>query len=142
MAGLAIGAYQTSGSVGSYQTAAATDVVVTPGTGTLTTTLFAPTVVATANVTVTPATAALVTALFAPTVVATANVNVTPATAALVTALFAPSVATSSLGIITSGSWSSVVTFAAGDEFIVTLSGPAANAPTLRANLTFRRPST
>ena len=123
-------------------TVTANPVVVTPGTGSLTTSLFAPTVAATANVSVTPTTGSLTTTLFAPTVAATANVNVTPATAALVTATFAPSVATSSLGIITSGSWSSVVTFAAGDEFIVTLSGPAANAPTFRANLTFRTPST
>jgi hypothetical protein len=215
--------------------AAATDVDVTPGTGSLTTTLFAPTVVATANVTVTPATAALVTALFAPAVVATANVNVTPATVALattlyaptassgsvsvtpstatlVTALFAPSVVTgpnvvprnaalsttryaptattgkwlypasvalpttgyvptvsattnivmvrpisgslataafaptvvtnTPQAIITSGTWSSEVTFARGDEYIVTLEGPAANAPAFRVGLTFRSPST
>ena len=70
--------------------AAATDVDVTPGTGSLTTTLFAPTVVATDHISVTPATASLVTTLFAPTAAATANVSVTPATAALATTLFAP----------------------------------------------------
>ena len=217
------------------ETVAATPVVVTPGTGSLTTTLFAPTVVATANVSVTPATAALVTALLAPAVVATANVTVTPATVALattlyaptassgsvsvtpstatlVTALFAPSVVTgpnvvprnaalstwrrdpivttgkwlypasvalpttgyvptvsattnivmvrpisgslataafaptvvtnTPQAIITSGTWSSEVTFARGDEYIVTLEGPAANAPAVRVGLTFRSPST
>ena len=70
--------------------AAATDVDVTPGTGSLTTTLFAPTVVATDHISVTPATASLVTTLFAPTAAATAHVSVTPATVALATALFAP----------------------------------------------------
>lgn len=218
--------------------AAETDVDVTPGTASLVTALFAPTVVATANINVAPATVALVTTLFAPAVVATANINVTPATAALVTALFAPTVvatadidvtpATASLAttlyaptvsvttgavtvtpstvvlrikrtapvvatgkwlypasvalpttgyaptasattnivmvrpvsgslvttgfaptvvtntpqaIITSGTWSSEVTFARGDEYIVTLEGPAANAPAFRVGLTFRSTS-
>ena len=218
---------------------ATADIDVTPATVALVTALFAPTVVATANINVTPATAALATALFAPAVVATADIDVTPATAALATALFAPTVsvttgavtvtpATASLAttlyaptvsvttgavtvtpstfvlriqrtapvvatgkwvypasvalpttgyaptasvttnivmvrpvsgslvttgyaptvvtntpqaIITSGTWSSEVTFARGDEYIVTLEGPAANAPAFRVGLTFRSTS-
>lgn len=70
----------------------AASVLVTPGTASLTTALFAPTVTATDNQTVTPGTAALVTARFTPTVTATANVSVTPGIATLTTTAFAPAV--------------------------------------------------
>ena len=68
------------------------DTAVTPGTATLTTARFAPTVTTTANVKVTPGTAILVTARFAPTVTVPNPITVTPGIASLATARFAPTV--------------------------------------------------
>lgn len=71
---------------------AAVDTTVTPGTASLRTATFAPSVTTTLNQTATPGTAALITAAFAPTVTATAHQTVTPSTASLTLAAFAPTV--------------------------------------------------
>lgn len=140
------------------------DVSVTPPTATLVTALFAPSVVTGPNVvprnaalsttryapTATtgqwlyPASVALPTTGYVPTVSATTDIiTVRPVSGSLATAAFAPTVVTNTpQAIITSGTWSSEVTFARGDEYIVTLEGPAANAPAVRVGLTFRSPST
>jgi hypothetical protein len=83
--------------------AAATNVDVTPGTGSLTTSLFAPTVVATDHISVTPTTGSLTTALFEPTVVATDHISVTPATFALTATLFVPTVSAGVDVVVTPG---------------------------------------
>lgn len=118
-------------------------VTVTPGTASLTTSAFAPTVTTTANVLVTPGTASLTTALFAPTVsaprlvtpgiatltlatfaptvTATQGIVVTPGVATLTTALFAPAVSTTAnINVIPVALAMSIATFA-----------PAVSAPRL-----------
>jgi hypothetical protein len=66
--------------------------VLTPGTASLVTATFAPTVATPRSVTPTPA--SLTTTTFAPTVTVPNNVLVTPTTASLTTAAFAPTVTT------------------------------------------------
>ena len=66
--------------------------LVTPGTASLTTARFAPTVTASDHKTVTPGIATLVTARFVPVVTASDHKVVTPGIATLATATFAPAV--------------------------------------------------
>jgi hypothetical protein len=72
-----------------------------PGTASLVTTTFAPTVSASANVTVVPTTASLGTVTFAPTVDVSQGVEVVPGTAVLATATFAPTIQLSGSPVVT-----------------------------------------
>lgn len=136
MAGLAIGGYQTSGSVGSYQTAAATGVIATPATVAFTTALFAPVVVASTNITLTPGVLSLITATWAPQF--GGDVEVRPGTGTITAQGATIGPPTVINWVTTTGQWSNTVTFAPGDEWIVTCSGPAAiDRPRIRVQLLF-----
>lgn len=100
-------------STSTFAPTVATPVAVTPAAASLTTSLFAPTVFASDNQEVTPSNAALTTSLFAPTVSLSDNQNVTPGVAALTTSLLTPTVTTTDHQNVTPGTASlTLATFA------------------------------
>ena len=112
----------------------------TPGLAALATTTLAPSATATSSVFLTPGTVALSTTQFVP--VAGTGHSLTPGFAQLVVASAeapSPPIVDSSTprSVITQGSWSTTTDFVAGDEWAVTISGAAANAPRVRVQLIF-----
>lgn len=125
--------------------------IVVPATN-LATTTFEPTigldvVVPDASLTVTtfipridlgviPETATLALSTFEPTVTTTSSVEIVVPNAVLSLTTFAPTVtSTTPRPVVTVGVWSSVVTFSPGDEWSLSFTGPAADAPRVRLNL-------
>lgn len=97
------GSGQWEMAIAAFKGAAAAPVTVTPGTASLTTTLFIPTVTTTDHQLVIPSTAGLVTTLFAPTVVATDHQTVTPGVVSLTLTAFAPTVVVTEDVFVTPG---------------------------------------
>ena len=85
MAGLSIGAYQTSASVGAYQSPLAAAVSLTPATLALVTASFAASIAISNNIAISPSVAALSTSGKVATVAISDNINLTPASVALST---------------------------------------------------------
>ncbi len=112
----------------------------TPGVAALAITTLAPSAVATSSAFLIPGTVALSTTQFVPVV--GVGHSLTPGLAQLVIAgaesdLIPVVVASTPRSIITHGSWTTATDFVAGDEWAVTISGAAANAPQIRVQLIF-----
>ena len=119
---------------GAYQSEVG--VTLTPGKLALSTSTFAPAVVATQLVFLTPGKLALSTTGFAPSV-ASGN-TLTPGVGQLTLSGKAPSAVTNTpKSVISTGQWSSSIDFAVGDEWVVTIDGPSANAPRIQVQLLF-----
>ena len=118
---------------GAYQSTTA--ITLTPGVASLITSTLTPT--ASLPIAINPGFVALATSGFAPSLVA--DDDLIPGTATLTLTNFAPLLPTFKT-ITTTGNWSTATTFAAGDEWALTLTGPAANAPQVIVQLQFDTP--
>lgn len=108
----------------------------TPGVATLATTALTPSAVVTSSTFLTPGTVALSTTQLVPTI--GIGHGLTPGLGQLTLSGKAPSAATNTpKSVISTGQWSSSIDFAVGDEWVVTIDGPSANAPRVRVQLLF-----
>jgi len=108
----------------------------TPGVATLATTALTPSAVATSSTFLTPGTVALSTTQLVPTI--GIGHSLTPGLGQLTLSGKAPSSVTNTpKSVISTGQWSSSIDFAVGDEWVVTIDGPSANAPRVRVQLLF-----